>query len=167
MVTNKKNAMKYIMKEEPIMSSLIPYSRNKNRGALTPFQVMRSIIEEPLFSDFGIVPFAWAGSIRADVKDLGKEYLVEADLPGVPKDKIAIDVHEGILTISANEEVEQKEEKSDYVYRERRWGHVSRSFSLDNINENDIKAEYKDGVLSVHLPKAEPEKKSARKIDIQ
>lgn len=149
------------------MSSLIPYSRNKNRGAITPFQVMRSFFEDPFFSDFGIVPFSWTGGVRADVKDLGNEYLVEADMPGVTKDKISLDVHDGMLTISANEDVEQKEEKSDYVYRERRWGHMSRSFSLDNINENAIKAEYKDGVLIVHLPKAEAEKKSARKIDIQ
>jgi HSP20 family protein len=149
------------------MSGLIPYSRNKNRGAMTPFQVMRSFLEDPFFSDFGMVPFSWSGGIRADVKDLGNEYLVEADMPGIPKDKINLDVHDGVLTISANEDVEQKEEKSDYVYRERRWGHVSRSFSLDNVNENAIKAEYKDGVLSVHLPKAEAEKKSARKIDIQ
>jgi HSP20 family protein len=134
---------------------------------MTPFQVMRSFLEDPFFSDFGMVPFSWSGGIRADVKDLGNEYLVEADMPGIPKDKINLDVHDGVLTISANEDVEQKEEKSDYVYRERRWGHVSRSFSLDNVNENAIKAEYKDGVLSVHLPKAEAEKKSARKIDIQ
>jgi HSP20 family protein len=149
------------------MSSLIPYSRGRNRSALTPFQMMRSFLEEPFFNDFGIVPFSWSGGIRADVKDAGNEFLVEADMPGISKDKINLDVHDGVLTISANEESEQKEEKNDYICRERRWGHVSRSFSLDNVNEKEIKAEYKDGVLFVHLPKAEEEKKSSRKIDIQ
>lgn len=148
------------------MSGMVPYSRNRNRGALTPFQMMRSFFEEPFFSDFGIAPFSWSGGVRADVKDMGGEYLVEAEIPGISKDKINLDVHDGILTISADEDVEQKEEKNDYIYRERRWGHVSRSFALDSVDENGIKAEYKDGVLSVHLPKAEQEKKSVRKIEI-
>jgi HSP20 family protein len=149
------------------MSSLIPFSRGRNRGALTPLQMMRSFFDEPFFSDFGIWPFSWSGGIRADVKDAGNEYLVEAEMPGLTKDQINIDVNDGLLTISANEETEQKEEKDNYIYRERRWGRMSRSFSLDNVNEKDIRAEYKNGVLYVHLPKAEVQKKSSRRIDIQ
>jgi HSP20 family protein len=149
------------------MSSLVPFGRNKNREGLTPYGIMRSFLQDPFFGDFGITPFiaSWGG-VRADVKDMGSEYVVEAELPGIAKEKINLDIHDGMLTISANEEAEQKEEKNDYVYRERRWGHVSRSFSLENINENAITAEHKDGLLFVHMPKAEPEKKSAKKIDI-
>lgn len=150
------------------MSSLVPFYRNnKNKAELTPFQMMRSFLQDPFFSDFGVTPFSWAGGIRADVKDMGNEYVVEAEMPGVTRDKINLDIHDGVLTISANEDVETKEEKNDYIYRERRYGHISRSFSLENINEDAIAAEYKDGVLSVHLPKEQQEKKSARKIDIR
>jgi HSP20 family protein len=149
------------------MSSLVPYYRNRNRNELTPFQMLRGFFEDPLFGDFAVTPFSWSGGIRADVKDLGNEYVVEAEMPGVQKDKIAIDVHDGVLTISANEETEQKQEKNDYIYRERRWGQVSRSFSLENVDEGAITADYKDGVLFVHLPKEKADKKSARKIEIQ
>lgn len=148
------------------MSSLVPYYRNRNRGELTPFQMLRGFFEDPFFGDFTVTPFSWAGGVRADVKDLGSEYVVEAEMPGVQKDKIAIDIHDGVLTISTNEESDQKQEKNDYIYRERRYGRVSRSFSLENIDENAITADYKDGVLSVHLPKEKQEKKSARKIEI-
>ena len=147
------------------MSSLVPYGRNRNRE-LSPFQIMRSFFDDPFFSDLGLTTYSSWGGIRADVKDNGNEYLVEADMPGIPKDKINLDVNNGVLTISANEESEQKEEKSNYIYRERRWGSVSRSFSLENIDENNINAEYKDGVLLVHLPKKEQVKKTNRKIDI-
>jgi HSP20 family protein len=129
--------------------------------------MLRGFFEDPFLGDFAVTPFSWSGGIRADVKDLGTEYVVEAEMPGVQKDKIAIDVHDGVLTISANEETEQKQEKNDYIYRERRYGRISRSFSLENVDENAITADYKDGVLSVHLPKEKQEKKSARKIEIQ
>lgn len=147
------------------MTSMIPFGRNRNRE-LTPFQLMRTFFEDPLFTDTDVNAFSAWGGIRADVKDMGGEYLVEAEMPGVTRDKISLDVHDGVLTISAEEETEQKEEKNSYVYRERRFGRVSRSFALDNINEGGINAEYKDGVLFVHLPKQEPAKKTARKIDI-
>ena len=148
------------------MSSLIPYNRNRNRE-LSPFQIMRSIFDDPFFNDMRVTPFSAYGGIRTDVKDLGNEFVIEAEMPGIPKDKINLDIHDGVLTISANEETEQKEEKNDYIYRERRYGHVSRSFSLDNVDEGAIKADYKDGILIVHLPKQEPQKNNPRKIEIQ
>jgi HSP20 family protein len=148
------------------MSSLIPYSRNRDKEGITPYQIMRNFLQDPFFSDFGILPVSIMGGVRADMKDMGSEYVVEAELPGIAKDKINLDVHDGVLTISANEQAEQKQEKNDYIYRERRYGHISRSFSLENINENAITAEHKDGVLFVHLPKSAVEKKSVRKIEI-
>jgi HSP20 family protein len=126
------------------------------------------MFSDPFFNTFGSDGMVSALSgIRADVKDANNEFVIEAELPGIPRDRIELDVHNGVLTISANEELDQKEERSDYVYRERRIGHISRSFALDNVKENEIKAEYKDGVLFVHLPKAEPTAKGSRKIDIQ
>lgn len=147
------------------MSNIIPSNRNRNSELFSPYQIMRNFFQEPFFGDFGILSSS-LGGIRADVKDAGNEYVVEAELPGVDKDRINLDIHDGVLTISANEEVEQKQEQKDYIYRERRYGHISRSFSLDNINENAIKAEYKDGLLFIHLPKSEQVKKASRKIEI-
>jgi HSP20 family protein len=148
------------------MSSLIPYGKKQNREAITPYTIMRNFLQDPFFNDLGFSTLSAWGGVRADVKDLGSEFVVEAELPGIPKEKINLDIHDGLLTISANEESEQKEEKNDYIYRERRYGQLSRTFSLENINEKAITAEHKDGVLFVHLPKAEPEKKTAQRIEI-
>jgi HSP20 family protein len=146
-----------------MMSSRIPYDRRGNTE-FAPFQ-LNNFIDDPRFQNFGFSSYFPWGTIKADVKDLGNELLVEAELPGA-KDKINIDVEEGVLTISVNGEEAQDEANGRYVYRERRGGTVSRSFTLNNISEDEIRAEYRDGILSVHLPKADKSRKNTRKIDI-
>ena len=147
------------------MSSLIPFGRNRNRNEIAPYDFFRSMFTEPFFNELSAFP--GVRMIRADVRDNGKEYLVEAELPGVSRDRIQLEVQDGVLTISANEEVEQKDEREGYVYRERRVGRMSRSFSLDGVREEGIAAEYRDGVLFVHLPKSDEPKKRSRIIDIR
>ncbi len=149
------------------MANLVPSRNNRNRGAVTPFDLMRNFFSDPFFGDLGLPSLMSAGAIRADVRDNGNEYLIEADLPGVNRENINLDVHNNVLTIRVNEELERKDEREDYIYRERRMGSTSRSFALDNVHEEGIKAEYRDGVLTVHLPKEESVKPSARRIDIQ
>lgn len=146
------------------MSSHIPYDRRGNTE-FAPFN-LNNFVDDPRFQNFGFSSYYPWRTIHADVKDLGDEYLVEAELPGA-KDKIDIGVDQGVLTISVNGEEEQNEEKGRYVHRERRGGTVSRSFTLNNISEDEIKAEYKDGILSVHLPKADKSRKNPRRIEIQ
>lgn len=147
------------------MSGLVPFGRNRNRD-LTPADWMRSMFQDPFFS---ILDKDFASSmtgIRADLKDKGNEYIIEAELPGVDRDNINLEVHHGVLTISANDNREVKEDRDGYVYRERCVGIMSRSFDLNGINEEGIKAEFKNGVLSVHLPKTDAAIKGARKIEI-
>jgi len=104
---------------------------------------------------------------RVDVREDDKAYKLEAELPGVAKDKLNVSVEDGTLTISADLNEEKKEEKAGYLYSERRSGHVERCFNLEGIDAENIKADYKNGVLSVTLPKEAPApKKEAKKIDI-
>lgn len=103
---------------------------------------------------------------RTDIRDNGKEYLIEAELPGFNKDEIQVKVDANYLTISA-QKYEAKEEKKDtYLHRERYSGRLFRSFSLDGIQNNDIKAEFKDGILKLSLPKKDDSESRARTIDI-
>ena len=108
--------------------------------------------------------------MKVDVKDEGDKYVLEADMPGLNRDNVHVDVDNGVLTISA----EYKDEKSDgqdsdnYVYRERRYGSMSRSFNVDGIREDEITAEFKDGVLKLNLPKKAAETVPAsHRIEIQ
>lgn len=107
--------------------------------------------------------------LKVDIRDEGDRYLLEADVPGVSRENVHVDVNDGVMTISA--EVNESKESTDngrYVYRERRYGRTSRAFNLDGIREEDITAEFKDGVLRLNLPKVEAQPKLAgRTIEIQ
>jgi HSP20 family protein len=148
------------------MTCLVPFSRNTNKGDITPYQMARSFLDSPFFGGFGLTPISWAGGIHADVTDTGNEYTLEAEMPGVAKDRINLEVKDRILTISVSEDSQHQEEKGGYISRERRRSQASRTFSLENVDENGIQAEYRDGILLVHLPKARQEENPARKIEI-
>lgn len=104
--------------------------------------------------------------MRCDIFEEDGVYNLAMDMPGFEKQDIKIEFNKGTLTISAekkNEEVEKEGKK--YIRRERFYGSVSRSFYLGDIDEEMIKAEYKDGTLKITAPKKE-ENASKKFIDI-
>lgn len=92
-----------------------------------------------------------------DVYERQNEYLIRAEMPGIDKDKIDISLADGVLTISGESKGEHEEREGERVVRqERRWGKFVRSVRVGTqIDEKNVKATYKDGVLDVILPKAE------------
>jgi HSP20 family protein len=104
---------------------------------------------------FAGMPEAAEPKMKLDVKEDEKAYTVRADIPGVKKEDIQIDVDANAVTVRA-EMKQEKEEKKDekVIYSERSYGMVSRSFSLPTeVDAGAAKAEYKDGVLNLVLPK--------------
>jgi len=146
------------------MSTMIPYRSNRN--FTTPYRSI--LLDDPFFrSFFDMGEYMGSSAFRVDVKDQGDHYTIEAELPGVPQEKIDVTAHEGVLTIRAAREEENKREDARYVYAERRTGHFQRSFNLEGIQEEEISASYQDGILTVRLPKeAPPIKPEPRKIEI-
>ena len=145
------------------MYTLVPYRRQTSRNSLSPFANDRFFR-----SFFDMSDMVGSAGFRVDVREDGDAYKLEAELPGVPKDKISLAIDEDTLSISAELNSEKKEERGDYLYSERRTGHVERSFNLEGIDASAITAEYDNGVLLVTLPKEKSaEKKEARKISIQ
>ena len=105
-------------------------------------------------------------SPRVDVKETKDAYQVMADLPGLEKKDINISLHDNVLTVKGERKSEEKSEDENQHYCERTYGQFSRSFQLPNkVEQKDIRAEYKDGVLTVILKKAEEAK--PREIDIK
>lgn len=144
------------------MYTLVPFRRNLTRE-----------LPSPLFNDnffrsfFDMSDMLGPAGFRVDVREDEGAYHLEADLPGVPKDKLNVNVEDGTLTISADLNEEKKEEHGSYLYSERRSGHVERSFNLEGIDAENITADYKNGVLLLNLPKEKPApKKEAKKIEI-
>ena len=110
--------------------------------------------------------YDWAPA--ADVSETDGEYLIKAELPEVSKDDLNITVQEGVLTL-AGERKEEKREDNEKVHRiERFHGSFSRRFTLpDDADEQGIKAESKDGVLVIHIPKQKVAHPQPRQIQVQ
>ena len=105
---------------------------------------------------------------RVDIKDADDHYEITAELPGVKKEDIQIHVKDGILTLEAETTQEDKEEKEGKIIRqERRYGKFLRSFNLGgDVQEEDIKASFKDGVLKLEAPKVVEKPVERRRITI-
>ena len=105
---------------------------------------------------------------RVDVRENDDHYEITAELPGVKKEDLSVSLDKGILTIEAENRFEDKEEKEGRIVRqERRYGKYMRSFNLGSgINEDDIKAGFKDGILTLTAPKREEPKKDKRLVEI-
>ncbi|MGR8950486.1 MAG: Hsp20/alpha crystallin family protein [Gammaproteobacteria bacterium] len=97
------------------------------------------------------------GNVAVDIHELNDRFTVEADFPGFDKEDIDINVDNNVLTISATHKDEKEQtEKGRVIRKERRVGTSARSFNLGkNIDESKIKAEFKAGVLTVSIPKAD------------
>lgn len=148
---------------------LVPYGR-KNRGLARRPQDVFSI--DSLFDSFfddSFMPalFANDAQIRVDVKENEKEYIVEADLPGVKKEEINVELNNDRLTISVSRNEEVNEERENYIRKERRSGSYCRSFYVENVIEDQISAKFENGVLSMVLPKKETGADTKNHIDIQ
>src|SRR5512135_107872 len=104
----------------------------------------------------------------ADIVEHEKEYLIKIDLPDVPKEEVKVLFEDGLLTVKGERKVE-KEVKGEKVHRtERYFGAFERSFVLpEDIDPKLIKAEAKDGVLTIHMPKVDTPKKRPLAITIQ
>ena len=110
--------------------------------------------------------YGWAPSV--DISETGEEYLIRAALPAVRKEDVNVTIDDGMLTLSGEryQKEEQKQEKFHKV--ETLYGSFSRSFALpDTVDEAAIRAESKDGVLTIHVPKTKVETKKPTTIKVQ
>ncbi|HKJ51431.1 MAG TPA: Hsp20/alpha crystallin family protein [Gammaproteobacteria bacterium] len=107
----------------------------------------------------------WAPSV--DIEESEDKYVIKADLPGVDKKDIDVKLENGVLSIRGEKQVEKETGKDTRHHRrERFYGTFARSFTLpDAVNADAVDASYRDGVLSLHIPKKEEAK--PRAIDIK
>lgn len=104
--------------------------------------------------------------MKTDVKETDNGYELDIDLPGFKKDEITAHLEDGYLTVSAAKGVDkdEKDKEGRYIRRERYSGSMTRSFYVGNaVTEQDIKAKYEDGILSLSIPKKDPKAIEAKK----
>jgi HSP20 family protein len=106
---------------------------------------------------------AWVPAL--DVWETETDIVYALDLPGIPEDKISVELDDGALTISAERDRTQQESDERFYRFERRFGTFSRTFGVpQGVSESDIRADYKNGVLEVHVKK--PEQPKPKRIEI-
>ena len=107
----------------------------------------------------------WSPAV--DVKESDNSFTLTADIPGLTKKEVKVNITDGILSISGERKFEDEKENGNYHYRERRYGSFSRTFNLpETVNEEDISASFKNGILSIELPKHEVVLPKEREIKI-
>ncbi len=109
--------------------------------------------------------------MKTDIRELKDKYIVDVDLPGFNKKDISLSLDNGYLNIKAKtEKNDEHKDEGKYLHKERFYGECSRSFYVgEEIEEKNIKAEFKDGILKVELPKKEisKEEKTIKQIEIK
>ena len=108
----------------------------------------------------------WSPSV--DISETSQEYLIRANLPAVRKEDVNVTVEDGMLTVSG-ERRQKEEQKDEKVHKvESFYGSFSRTFSLpEGTDASGIRAESKDGILTIHVPKSKSEAKKPTTIKVQ
>jgi len=107
------------------------------------------------------MPAGNAPAFKVDISEDETAFHIEAELPGLTKEQIALNIEDDVLTIKAERKQETEEQKKDYHRIERSYGSFSRSFNLgEMIDQEHIGAAFDNGVLHVTLPKAQPVRKT-------
>lgn len=121
---------------------------NSDTYSMTPFDFFEDFSRN-FFNDFK------SNLIKTDIHETDNEYLVEAELPGIPKENIQVTYEDGVLTISGQQQIDTVDEdkKGKLIRSERSSTSLRRQYLLENVKEDEIKASYSDGILKVTLPK--------------
>ena len=124
-----------------------------------PLERMMEDIFSTGFGNVGVNP-------KMEVSETDEAYILKAELPGLTKDDIAVQLEDSVLTISGEKKHERSEDKKSFHLCEITYGSFSRSFQVPNhVKSEDIEANFKDGILTLTLPKAE--EVTPKKIDVQ
>lgn len=145
------------------MFEIMPFDRRSySVSNYNPFRELQEM-EKRFWGD------SVSNSFRTDITETNDAYKLEADLPGFKKEDIHVDVKDNTLSITAerHSEYEQKEKKNSFLRCERSFGSYSRSFDISGIDCANIKAGYKDGVLTLTLPKQKKEEPTGRRLEIE
>ena len=134
---------------------------------LSLFDEMDSVVNSEFGRDwnFPVNYTDWTPAV--DVKETNDLFLITADIPGLTKKDVKVNIADGKMTIAGDAKVETDENNSRYHYRERRYGSFKRTFNLpESINEEKISASFKNGILEIKLPKHENVLSKEREIKV-
>ncbi len=156
-----------------VFRTLVPLKRESNwsSGAASTLGQLHDEMSQ-LFDAFAAPALSAsgmnAGLARLDMREDEKNYIVSAEMPGMAEKDINVELHEGLLTLSGEKKAESHREETGLLMAERAYGKFSRTISLPGeVMEDKIDATFKNGVLTVTLPKAAPAPEKVKKIAVK
>ena len=141
------------------MFGLTPFRSNFYVSAYDPWKEMEEF-EKRFFGQR-------TPAMKTDIREADGAYILEAELPGFTREDIHAEIKNGYLTIRAERKSESEDNNENYLRRERSFGSFSRTFDLEGIDADAISASFKNGVLTLELPKIQQKVEEARKVEIQ
>jgi HSP20 family protein len=125
--------------------------------------IPKRVYLDDIFDDFLV---SSTNNLKCDIYEKDNAYYLETDIPGFKKEDIKIEAEDGYLTLSIAKEDSKEEESKNYLRRERYATSYKRQFYLGSIDEDNIKAEFKEGTLKIMVPKKE-ELPNTKRIEIE
>jgi len=148
------------------MAGLVPFNRKNTELFNTGFKDFYNMLDD-FFADSWPIRRSLAGdTFKLDVRENEKEYIIEAELPGIKKDEINVAINEGRLIISVKREEKLEDEGKNYIHKERRYASMTRNIFLADASDEGIKAKLEEGILNITVPKKEKPDNSV-KIEIE
>lgn len=152
--------------------------RSEPARAVSPFEEMEKRFEEFFRKPFSLMGPSWFPRLRMfeteeisptiDIFEEGDNIVVKAELPGMKKEDIEVNLTDNAITLSGEKKKEEKVEKKNYYRVERSYGSFTRSLSMPSeVQPDKAKAKFKDGILEIKVPKTEEAKKKTQKITIE
>lgn len=124
--------------------------------------IPRRYFLDDFFDDFDVKTTT---NMKCDIYEKDGNYFIEMDIPGFKKEDIDVSCDKGYLTINAKHEESSDDEGKNYIRKERSYGSFSRQFYIGDVSQEQIKAEFSNGILKVVVPKQE-EVNTKKKIEI-
>ena len=149
------------------IKTLLPSARVSNRPWRSPFDnLFDAFFGED--SRLPVLPGSAAFAPRIDVKEDDVAYEISVELPGLEEKDIEITVDDGTLVLRGEKSGASEEKEGKYFRQERIYGRFERAFHLpDGVEAEKIEAKFKNGVLTLHLPKKEEAKKVVRQVEVK
>lgn len=150
------------------MSGMIPFNRNRKTELQSPgYDTLYRNMLDDFFSDgFPFRRSLGSDTFKLDVQEDEKSYTIAAELPGVKKEEIQLAIDDGKLKILVSRDENTEDKSRNYIHRERRYCSMERNIYLADADASAVKAELKDGVLNIVVPRKEKQDTSIQ-IDVK
>jgi HSP20 family protein len=152
------------------MFNLVPFARRssgiqRNNDLFDIEGIFENFVNDKYFP----ILYKNSAQMKVDVKENENEFILEAELPGIKKEEVNLQIDNDRLTISVqkNEQTEEEKEKDNYIRRERSYSAMTRSFAIANVETDNVNAKFENGLLFITLPKKQQKAIQGKQIEIK